>query len=195
MTPPASPPRTTPRSGRRYIHSANEPLLIAGVATHALELLEVAPDLDVIFVPVGGGSGVLGTAIVARAVNPAIRVIGVQAEGAPAVYRTWREGRYIETDRAATFAEGLATRQPFELPMQLLPKLVDEMVLVSDEAIEAAIRLLVATTRQIAEGAGAAALAAAWQRREELAGRRVGVILSGGNLPVEELVRILNAAR
>src|SRR3712207_1086999 len=99
------------REGLRYIHSANEPLLIAGVGTYALELLEAVPDLDVIFVPVGGGSGVLGTATVARAVNPAIRVVGVQSEGAPAVYLSWKEGRYVETERIATFAEGLATRQ------------------------------------------------------------------------------------
>jgi threonine dehydratase len=179
------------RSGLRYIHSANEPLLIAGVGTCALELLEAAPDLDAIFVPVGGGSGVLGAAIVARAVNPAIRVVGVQAEGAPAVYRSWREGRIVATDRAETFAEGLATRQAFELPMQLLPGLIDDMMLVSDAEIESAIRLLVAAARQITEGAGAAAVAAAQRRRAELAGRRVGLILSGGNLPIDVLVRIL----
>ena len=113
----------------RYVHSANEPLLVAGVGTAALELLEAAPDLDVLFVPVGGGSGVLGAGIVARAVNPAIRVVGVQAEGAPAVYRSWREGRRVVTDSVNTFAEGLATREPFAMPLALFPRLVDEMVL------------------------------------------------------------------
>ena len=117
----------------RYIHSSNEPLLVAGVATAALELLEAAPDLDTIIVPVGGGSGVLGAGVVARAINPAIRVVGVQAEGAPAVYRSWREGRRIVTDTVNTFAEGLATREPFEMPLALLPRLVDEIVLVSDD--------------------------------------------------------------
>ncbi len=180
------------RGGLRYIHSANEPLLIAGVGTYALELLEVAPDLDVIFVPVGGGSGVLGTATVARAVNPAIRVIGVQAEGAPAVYRSWKEGRRVETAEAATFAEGLATRQPFDLPLALLPRLVDELMLVGDDELAAAIRLLVETARQVTEGAGAAAVAAATARRAELAGKRVGLVLSGGNITVEQLRRILN---
>lgn len=179
------------RTGMRYVHSSNEPLLIAGVATATLELLEIAPDLDVLFVPLGGGSGVLGAAIVARAVNPAIRVIGVQAEGAPAVYLTWKEGRYIETPEVLTFAEGLATRQPFALPMQLLPRLVDEIMLVSDAALEAAIRLIAATARQLAEGAGAAAVAAAMSRRVEIAGQRVGLILSGGNIPYERLQAIL----
>lgn len=180
------------RSGRRYIHSANEPLLIAGVGTYALELLEAAPDLDTIFVPIGGGSGVLGTAIVARAVNPTIRVVGVQAEGAPAVYRSWRAGHIVATETVATFAEGLATGRAFELPMQLLPGLIDDIILVSDAELEAAIRLLAATAHQIAEGAGAAAVAAAWQRRADLAGQHVGLILSGGNLPLDVLSRILS---
>ena len=180
------------RDGLRYIHSANEPLLIAGVATYALELLEAVPDLDVIFVPVGGGSGVLGTATVARAVGTGIRVVGVQAEGAPALYRSWAAGRRIETDAVTTFAEGLATRQPFELPLALLPRLVDELMLVSDDDLTAAILLLLETARQVAEGAGAAAVAAAWLRREELRGKKVGLVLSGGNITVEQLRRVLN---
>ena len=176
----------------RYVHSANEPLLVAGVGTAALELLESAPDLDVLFVPVGGGSGILGAGIVARAVNPAIRVVGVQAEGAPAVYRSWREGRRVVTDSVNTFAEGLATREPFEMPLALFPRLVDEMVLVSDDEIAAAIRLLLATARQVVEGAGAAPVAAAMQRRDQLAGKNVGLILSGGNITIDQLSRVIN---
>jgi threonine dehydratase len=179
------------REGLRYVHSADEPLLVAGVATCALELFEVAPDLDVVFVPVGGGSGALGAAVVARAVSPKTRIVGVQAEGAPAVYLSWKAGRRVVTDEVATFAEGLATREPFDLPLQLLPGLVDEIMLVSDAELEAAIRLLVETTGQVAEGAGVAAVAAAVRRRPELAGKSVGLILSGGNLPIETLRRIL----
>jgi threonine dehydratase len=179
----------------RYIHSSNEPLLVAGVGTAALELLEVAPDLDTIIVPVGGGSGVLGAGVVARAVNPAIRIVGVQAEGAPAVYRSWREGRRIVTETVDTFAEGLATREPFEMPLALLPHLVDEIVLVSDDQIAAAIRLLFETTRQVAEGAGAAAVAVVMARRDEFAGKHVGLILSGGNITTEQFRRILNCER
>ena len=181
------------REGMRYIHSANEPLLIAGVGTYALELLEAVPDLDVIIVPVGAGSGVLGTATVARAVNPAIRVIGVQSEGAPAVYLSWKEGRYVETERIATFAEGLATRQPFELPLQLLPRLVDEIMLVSDDELRAGILLLLETARQLVEGAGAAPVAAALRRKEELAGKKVGLVLSGGNITLDHLRQLLAA--
>ncbi len=181
--------------GSRYVHSSNEPLLVAGVATAALELLEAVPEIDVLFVPVGAGSGVLGAGVVARAVNPAIRVIGVQAEGAPAVYRSWREGRRVVTDRVTTFAEGLATREPFEMPMALFPRLVDEIMLVDDDALATAVRLILDTARQVAEGAGAAAVAAAMARREEFAGRTVGMIVSGGNITTEQLRRILNHER
>jgi threonine dehydratase len=170
-------------------------MLVAGVATAALELLEAVPEIEVLFVPVGAGSGVLGAGVVARAVNPAIRVVGVQAEGAPAVYRSWREGRRVVTDRVTTFAEGLATREPFEMPLALFPRLVDEIVLVDDDRIAAAIRLVLETARQVAEGAGAAAVAAAMDRREELAGKTVGMILSGGNITGEQLRRILNHER
>ena len=153
------------RTGMRYVHSSNEPLLVAGVGTAALEMFEAAPDLDVIFVPVGAGSGVLGAGVVARAVNPAVRVVGVQSEGAPAVYRSWREGRRVVTPNVTTFAEGLATREPFEMPLALFPSLVDEIMLVSDEQIAEAVYLLLKTTRQVAEGAGTATVAAAMARR------------------------------
>jgi threonine dehydratase len=180
------------QEGFRYVHSSDEPLLVAGVATCALELFEVAPDLDVLFVPVGGGSGVLGAAIVARAVNPKTRIIGVQAEGAPAVYLSWKAKQRVVTDEVATFAEGLATREPFDLPVQLLPGLVDQIMLVSDADLESAIRLILETTRQVAEGAGAAAVAGAFHRRSELVGKTVGLVLSGGNLGIETLRRILD---
>ena len=141
------------RLGLRYIHSSNEPMLVAGVGTAALELLEDVPELDVIFVPVGGGSGVLGAGVVARAVNPAIRVVGVQAEGAPAVYRSWHEGRRVVTESVDTFAEGLATREPFEMPLALFPGLVDEIMLVDDDQIAVAIRLIIEDRRAfVAEG-------------------------------------------
>jgi threonine dehydratase len=178
----------------RYIHSSNEPLLVSGVGTVALELLGVVPDLEIIVVPVGAGSGVLGAGVVARAVNPAIRVVGVQAAGAPAVYRSWRDGQRIVTDHVNTFAEGLATREPFEMPLALMPQLVDEMLLVSDDQLAVAIRLIFETTHQVAEGAGAAAVAAVMTHRDEFAGKRVGLILSGGNITTEQFRRILGSS-
>lgn len=177
--------------GLRYIHSANEPLLVAGVATCALEFFEVVPDLDYLFVPVGGGSGVIGASLVAKAVNPRTKVIGVQATGAPAVYLSWKAGHRVVTESVSTFADGLATREPFELPLQFMPELIDEIMLVDDADLEAAIVLLLKTTQQLAEGAGAAPVAAALARRAELEGKRVGLILSGGNLPLDSLRQML----
>ena len=180
------------KQGYRYIHSGNEPLLIAGVGVYTLEMLEEQPDLDVIIVPVGGGSGAAGACIVAKSVNPAIRVIGVQSEQAPAAWRSWKEGRLLEAP-TSTFAEGLATRTAFELPQQILRQLLDDFILVSDDEIRRAIVILLAHTRNLAEGAGAASLAAALKLRQELAGKRVGVVLSGGNLSIDQLRSLLAA--
>src|SRR5262245_17957872 len=120
--------------GYRYIHSANEPLLIAGVGTYTLEILEAQPDIEVIVVPVGGGSGASGACTVAKAVSPSIEVIGVQSDAAPAAYRSWR-GRALVTDATSTIAEGLATRTAFELPQEILSRLLDDFVLVSDDEL------------------------------------------------------------
>src|SRR5437764_11646717 len=105
--------------GYRYIHSGNEPLLIAGVATETLEMLEDEPGLDVIIVPIGGGSGASGTCIVARTLNPSLRIIGVQAQASPAAYESWRQGQLIEATNR-TMAEGLATGRDFELPQEIM---------------------------------------------------------------------------
>lgn len=175
------------RDGFRYIHSANEPDLIAGVGTYALELIEAVPDLDAVIVPVGAGSGVCGTGIVMKTVNPRIEVIGVQAAGMPVVYESWRQGRLLELDGGSTFAEGLATRVAFELPLRIIRERVDELMLVSDEEMCAAIVELMETAHLVAEGAGAAALAAAHRLRERLAGKKVALIVSGGNITLETL--------
>ena len=145
--------------GYRYIHSGNEPSLIAGVATYTLEILEAQPDTEVIVVPVGGGSGAAGACVVAKAVRPSIEVIGVQSEAAPAAYRSWQAGTLVE-DTTSTFAEGLATRTAFELPQRILRELLDDFVLVSEDALQAATRVMIEKTRNLVEPAGAAALAA-----------------------------------
>lgn len=173
--------------GYRYIHSANEPWLIAGVGTVALEMLEEQPDLDVIFVPIGGGSSASGTSIAAKTINPSIEVIGVQAEGAPAAYHAWKTGELNEWPTMETFAEGLATRVPFALTQGIMRRLLDDVVLVSDDELRRAIVLLLETTHQLAEGAGAAPTAAALKIRDRLAGKKAGIILSGGNLMLDQL--------
>jgi threonine dehydratase len=176
--------------GYRYVHSGNEPHLIAGVATEALEILEEQPQTEVIVVPIGGGSGAAGACIVAKAVNPEIVVVGVQSDAAPAAYRSWRERRLVE-DRMETYAEGLATRTAFELPQSILWELLDDFVLVSDDEIREAQALLIQSTRNLVEAAGAAPLAAGLRLREQLRGKRVALILSGGNASREELLQVL----
>jgi len=172
--------------GYRYIHSGNEPLLIAGVATEALEMLEDEPGLEVIIVPVGGGSGAAGVSIVAHAVNPHIQVIGVQSEASPAAYETWRQRRLIEAPNR-TFAEGLATGVAFELPQQIMRELLHDFMLVSEEEIMHSMVWMIERAHTLAEGAGAASLAAAYRIRDKLKGKKVGVICSGGNTSLEHL--------
>jgi threonine dehydratase len=176
--------------GYRYIHSGDEPLLIAGVGTHTLEILGEQPSIDTIIVPIGGGSGAAGACIVAKAIDPSIQVIGVQSEAAPAAYQSWREGRLVEAP-SSTWAEGLATGTAFELPQRILRRLLDDFVLVSDRDIKVAVKTLVERTRTVVEGAGAAPLAAAVALKERLAGRRVALILSGGNISVMQLRTVL----
>ena len=179
------------KEGLRYIHSANEPDLIAGVGTCALEIFDDLPAPDVILVPVGLGSGISGTALVAAERNPRTRVIGVQSELAPSMTLSWRAGKPVETGTPLTFAEGLATRVPASMTLDIMRRLVHDMVLVSEEQLREGIRLLLERTHNLAEGAGAASTAAALRMRDQLAGKTVIGILSGGNLDLRELARIV----
>lgn len=180
--------------GLYYVHPANEPALVNGVGTYWLEVLDDLPDVDVAFVPVGGGSGVCAAITVLKALRPATRIVGVQAENAPAVYNSWTSGQICETASADTFADGLATRVAFEMPFRIMQEGLDAMVLVSEEDMRQAIRRLLRTTHNLAEGAGAAALAAAWHVRESLAGQKVVMVLSGGNIDLETLRWVLAEA-
>ena len=170
----------------RYIHSGNEPALIAGVATYTLEIIEARPDIEVIVVPVGGGSGAAGACVAAKAIRPSIQVIGVQSEAAPAAYRSW-QARSLLNDATSTFAEGLATRTAFELPQRILQELLDDFVLVSEDALKAATRLMIEKTRNLVEPAGAAALAAVLGTPGRFAGRRAAIVCSGGNISPAQL--------
>ncbi len=181
------------REGLRYVHSANEPDLIAGVGTYGLEIFDALAEADVILVPVGLGSGICGTALVAAARRPSTRIIGVQSELAPAVTLSWRQGRRVEMDTPRTFAEGVATRVPADMTLEIMRRHVHDMMLVSDEELRESIRLLLRVTHNLAEGAGAASTAAALRMREQLAGKTVVGVLSGGNLDLRELARIVAA--
>ena len=151
------------------------------MATETLEMLEDEPDLEVLFVPVGGGSGAAGACLAAKAVNPSLRVIGVQSEASPAAYECWRQRNMVEAPNA-TIAEGLATGSGFALPQQILWEKLDDFLLVSDAEILRAMGWLVERAHTLAEGAGAAALAGAYKARADLAGKKVGVVVSGGNV-------------
>jgi threonine dehydratase len=175
--------------GYRYVHSGNEPLLIAGVGTETLEILEDRPDLEAIIVPIGGGSGAAGTCIVAKAIRPEIEVIGVQSDAAPAAFRSWQARALLDGDNA-TFAEGLATRVPFELPQQILWEHLDDFVLVSEEEIREANRLMIEHTRNLVEPAGSAPLAAALKVRDHLRGKRIALVASGGNISPAQLASL-----
>jgi len=173
----------------RYVHSGDEPHLIAGVATATIEIVEEQPQIDTIIVAVGGGSGAAGACIAGKAIRPDLNVIGVQSEAAPAAYRSWKEGRLLD-DRMETFAEGIATRVGFELPQRAMRDL-DDFVLVSEDAIRSATVQMIEGTRALVEPAGAAPLAGALSLRSQLAGRTVALICSGGNITLLQLRELL----
>jgi threonine dehydratase len=178
--------------GARFI-GPTDPELIAGVGTYGLEIMEVLPNVDVIVVPVGAGSGASATALVARTMSPTVRVVAVQAERAPAIHQSWSSGQLC-TSTMETMAEGLATRVAFQNTLNMLrdgSTGIHDFLLVSDEALGAAVKLLLEHTRNMAELAGAAGLAGALQIKDQLVGQRVAVVLSGGNLSMDKLKGIL----
>jgi len=174
----------------RYVHHVNSPELIAGVATMSLEIVEALPDIDVIITPIGGGSGAIGHLIVAKALRPNVQVIGVQAAGAPAVYNSWRE-RTLQEAAINTAAEGLATGHAYYMPVRMFIDRMDDMLLVSEEELREAMLLLARTAHVVAEESGAAATAAAVQAAERLRGKKVAVVVTGGNITLDHLRRVL----
>ena len=180
--------RLAAEHGYRYIHSGDEPDLIAGVATHTLEILEERPDIDVILVPVGGGSGAAGACIAAKSIRSEIEVIAVQSAAASTAHDSWRARKPVERPNT-TVAEGLATRTAFDLPQRILREMLDDFVLVTDDELMAATALMIEKTRTLVEPAGAAPLAAALSPavRARLAGRNVALICSGANISPAQL--------
>ena len=164
--------------------------MIAGVGTYAVEIFEDLPDVDAIVVPVGAGSGACGCCLVAHARNPDVQVFAVQAERAPTQYLSWKAGEPVK-GMMETRAEGLATRVPFENAQKILRDRLEDFLLVSDEAMEEAIRSLLEHTHNLAEEAGSAALAGAVQLGDRIADKKVVVVLSGGNITAERLAEIL----
>jgi threonine dehydratase len=178
--------------GMTLVHSTNHRQVIAGAGTLALEMLEQEPSLEVLVLSVGGGSQAVGAMTVARAMRPELRVFGVQAERAAAIHDSWHKGRPLAGYTANTFADGVATRAVYELTFPALREGLAGFVKVSEGAIADAVRLLLRTTHNLAEGAGATGLAGLLALRETLAGKSVGICVSGGNIDQETLRRVVS---
>lgn len=179
------------KRGSRFVHPANEPHLIAGVASYALEIIEDCPGLDVIIVPIGGGSGASGCCLAKEGLKPAVQVIGVQAEKAPAAYLSWKSGTLV-TDRMETLAEGLQTKMGYELTQEILRKHLSDFILVSEDEMAVAILLYLELIRNLSEEAGASPLAAALKIKGRLKDKTVALVLSGSNISLDRLRGLLN---
>jgi threonine dehydratase len=167
------------------------PLLPDKAGTLGAEICEQAPELDAIVVAVGGGSQAVGALVASRALRPHVAVFGVQAAGASAIHDSWHAGTRLTTESATTFADGLATRATYDLTFDAQRDGLAGFVAVTDAQIAEAIRVLIRTTHNLAEGAGAAGLAGLFALREQLSGKTVGVILSGSNIDEPTLRRVL----
>jgi len=171
----------------RFVHPANEPLLIAGVGTYAMEVAEDLPDVDAIIVPIGGGSLISGTVLALRTLRPDIEIIGVQAERACAMAKSIEAGKRVSIESADTFADGLATKMAFELPFEIVKDQLDRIVLVTEDEMREAVRTALEATHNLAEGAAAATYAAAYKVRTSLARKKVVLVHSGHNLDRDTL--------
>lgn len=180
--------------GYRYIHSANEPDLIAGVGTAGLEIIEDLPEIDYVFCPIGGGSSAAGYCLTVGELGDAT-IIGAQSERAPAMYRAWDEGHLEAYDQMETFAEGIATRVPFALTVEILQNRLDDFHLVGEEALRQGVRDLFTQETLVAEGASAASLAVMRQLDDKLEGQTVTLPISGRNMETEQFMSILSDIR
>jgi threonine dehydratase len=174
-----------------FVHPFDDLAVIAGQGTVALEVLEQVPDLDAVLVPVGGGGLVSGVAAVVKALRPQVRVIGVETEVLPSMLASLEEGRLVTLDAAATLADGIAVKRPGELTFQHVQRLVDEIVTVSEEEIASCILYLLEKEKTVVEGAGCVGVAALMNRKVRLDGQRVVSLVSGGNIDVNVVARVI----
>jgi threonine dehydratase len=184
--------RLAQERGLRIVHSTNERFVIAGAATLTLEMIEQEPSLEAVIYSVGGGSQAVGGLTVIRALRPGLPVYGVQAAKASATHDSWHAGKRLTTASADTIADGLATRSTYDLTFEPLREGLQGFVAVEEREIAEAIRILLSTTHNLPEGAGAAGLAGLLRLRKELAGKKVGIVISGGNIDRETLRRVLD---
>lgn len=177
--------------GYTFVHPFDDPLVIAGQGTIGLEIIEEMPDVEAVIVPIGGGGLISGVAFTLKKLNPNIKVYGVQAEGAPSMVRSIAQGERINLDSVSTIADGIAVKQPGVNTYEMCQKYVDEIVTVSDDEIAAAILTLIEQQKLVAEGAGAVSVAAAMFNKVPIEGKKVVCIVSGGNIDVTSLNRVI----
>lgn len=183
--------RIAETEGRVVAHSTNDRRIVSGAATMTLEMLEQQPDLDAIVIATGGGSQAVGAITVTRALAPHIEVYGVQAAGASAIHDSWHAHQRLTTQRADTFAEGVATRTTYDLTFPALQSGLAGFVTVTDAEIAESLRTIVSLTHNLVEGAGAMGFAALPKLRDELTGKRVAIIFCGGNIDSGMLKKVL----
>ena len=177
--------------GYTFIHPFNDEDVIAGQGTIALEVAEQIPNLDAIIVPIGGGGLISGVAFTIKALNPKIKVYGVQAAGAPSMLKSVKNGEIEELQSVSTIADGIAVKKPGDLTYELCKQYVDEIVTVTDDEISAAILALMEQHKLVTEGAGAVAVAAAMFNKVDIKGKKTVCLLSGGNIDVTILSRVI----
>ncbi|MBM7854618.1 threonine dehydratase [Desulfohalotomaculum tongense] len=180
------------QTGAVFIHPFDNPHTIAGQGTIALEILEDIPDIDAIIVPIGGGGLIAGIALAAKAINPDIKIIGVEASNAASMKKSVEEGKLVSLTSAATIADGIAVKTPGKLTYQIASRYVDDFVTVDEDEIANAILMLLERFKLVAEGAGAASMAAVASGKVKMPGKKVVAVISGGNIDVNVLSRIVD---
>ncbi|MCR4925532.1 MAG: threonine ammonia-lyase [Clostridiales bacterium] len=180
------------KHGYTFVHPFNDEDVIAGQGTIGLEIMKELPDADVVLVPVGGGGLISGVAFAVKSINPNCKVYGVQAEGAPSMAKSVHDGKIETLDRVVTFADGIAVKTPGTLTYEMCKNYVDDIVTVTDDEVAAAVLALIDYQRLVAEGAGAVSVAAAMFNKVDVKGKKVVCIVSGGNIDVTILSRVIN---
>jgi threonine dehydratase len=184
--------RIAGREGRVVAHSTNDPRIVAGGGTMTLEILEQQPDIDALVIATGGGSQAVGAMTVAKVLAPRLEVYAVNAAGAPALHDSWHAKKPLTTERANTFAEGVATRTTYEVTFEALRDGLAGFVTVTDAEIAESVRNILSITKNVVEGSGAIGFAALPKLRDRLAGKKVGIIFCGANIDSAVLRRIIN---
>ena len=178
--------------GYTFVHPFDDENVIAGQGTIGLEILNEVDDLDAVIVPIGGGGLISGIAYAIKSLRPNVKVYGVQAAGAPSMYNAVKAGKIEALEKVSTIADGIAVKKPGDLTFQLVSKYVDEIVTVTEDEIASAILALVEKQKMIAEGAGAVSVAAAMFNKVPIAGKKVVCVVSGGNIDVTSLSRVID---